>query len=752
MLLPFHPDRLRGAAVAMLLLLAGLPFAAAQPDDPYPVKVSAFASQDAIRPGDSFAVAVEFAMTGKFHIYGPAENEGTPTNVVPLPTEGFVFGEPVFPATGEMDVFGQKLAVYEKTIHVIVPVRAPQGVRAGTTVTLRLAATYAACDDRRCLPPQSDRRIEIPLRMEASGTPVKALRQDVFGAAPVPAQDDPATTAEEADSSGIPDDYPVRLEVFASQDAVRPGDRFHVAVAFRMEDTYHIYGPKEASGTPTAVTASPTPGFTFGAPIYPEPHGVPLFGATLQVYEKTVHVLVPVTAAADVAPGDATLRFQAAFAACDDKSCLEPVPEAVVVLPVRVVPAGSSVKPTRAEVFAAVSRAGNGGIGDPGSTGSAPKGNGEGGDPKGVNPVPGNDPVGKGADASAGGSESAGKGPAGAAGPSASEIDRMGFVLALLYGLAWGLGAGLSPCVYPMIPVTLAYFGSQSGQSRPKTLLMAFVYVAGIVVTYATLGLIVGRAGEDLGAYAANPWVVGIVVAVFVALALSMFGLYEIRLPSALTSKLEDAGSRRGGFIGSFLLGLVLGFVAAPCVGPFAGALIISAATKPPLEGFLMLSSFGFGMGVPLLFIAVFSATLPKPGMWMVRLKEGFGYLILGMAIYFALPLTPKYIPEWVPFGLAGVLGMVFATFLGAFTPLAPEAGTGRMVLKSVAVLAAIFAAFTFFACLNRLMPVFPAGVAAPGGATAAEKKIAWVRDFEEGMALAAKEKKPVYLDFTADW
>lgn len=491
----------------------------------------------------------------------------------------------------------------------------------------------------------------------------------------------------------------VQVGARASQEAVKPGDRFEVAVEFVIQSGFHIYGPLENQGTPTVVTADPTPGFAFGEAVYPEPKIVEMFGEKLKVYEKSLTVKVPVTVAADAKPGDAKLKLHYTYAACDESSCLPPVSDQLLEVAVKVA----------ASVAAQQTTGGSGA-----ETTSTAKGD--------VVPA-----------------------------DFGQQVEKKGLILGLLFGFGMGILASLTPCVFPMIPVTVSFFVAESGQSRAKAFLMACVYVSGIVLTYSVLGLIVGRAGEDIGAYSADPWVVGVLVAVFLTLAVSMFGAFEIRLPSSLTTRLESAGGNRGGFLGAFILGLVLGFVAAPCVGPFAGSLIVYASTQPPVVGFLCLSTFGLGMGVPFLFVAIFSSSLVRPGAWMERLKQGSAFFLLGMAVYFMKPLAPKYLPEALLYLLAALVGMPFAAFLGAFTPLAADAGLGRVTLKALGVLVGLFAACAFIAGVNHWMPLLPQ-TAGSENAVKAEEKIAWVRDFEEGMALAARSKRPVFVDFTADW
>src|SRR5262245_26034028 len=192
------------------------------------------------------------------------------------------------------------------------------------------------------------------------------------------------------------------------------------------------------------------------------------------------------------------------------------------------------------------------------------------------------------------------------------------------FALGSGLLAGFSPCVYPMIPITLAIFGVKAGTPRVRALTLASVYVLGIAVMFGVLGTACAMTGKKFGVHLGSPWVVWPLAIFFFAMGLSMFGAFEVSLPSGLQQRLSKVGGR--GFGGAFLMGLVGGLIAAPCTGPpLAGILAYVATTRDAVQGFALLATYAAGIGVPFWAIAGFSMQLPRSGRWMEAVKSVFG-------------------------------------------------------------------------------------------------------------------------------
>src|SRR3954470_17084083 len=204
-----------------------------------------------------------------------------------------------------------------------------------------------------------------------------------------------------------------------------------------------------------------------------------------------------------------------------------------------------------------------------------------------------------------------------------------------------GFLTSLTPCVYPMIPITLGIFGARGKDvSRARRLLLATAYVVGMGLTYAVLGVTFAMLGGSAGALLANPFVIIPIVILFIAMAASLFGAFELNLPASWQAKLNQGGGK--GFGGAFAMGLVGGFIAAPCTGPFlAGLLAFVTTTNSVVGGGSLLFVYALGMGVLFWVLAAAAMSLPKSGKWMDTVKSIGGMLLLVGAIYFLRPLLP---------------------------------------------------------------------------------------------------------------
>lgn len=301
-------------------------------------------------------------------------------------------------------------------------------------------------------------------------------------------------------------------------------------------------------------------------------------------------------------------------------------------------------------------------------------------------------------------------------------LERRGLPIALLLVFVWGLGLNLTPCVYPVIPLTVSFFGGQAQGNSRRVFGLAALYVLGMATMYSALGVVAALSGRLFGVALQSPWVMGGVAAILVLLALSMFGLYEIRMPSAWMQK---AGARAGA-AGAYGMGLLVGVVAAPCIGPVVLALLtFVAARQNAAFGFLIFFVLSLGLGLPYLFLAVFSGSLsrlPRAGLWMEAVKSIFGWVLIAMAAYFLRTLVPEPAGGWL---LPAVLA------LGGLA-LAVRAGSLRWPSR-LAVAALFLAAAVFF--LPRKLP--------------ASTSPAW-RPYSQ--AAVASAGRPAVIDFSAVW
>ncbi|WP_052571730.1 protein-disulfide reductase DsbD family protein [Geothrix fermentans] len=319
-----------------------------------------------------------------------------------------------------------------------------------------------------------------------------------------------------------------------------------------------------------------------------------------------------------------------------------------------------------------------------------------------------------------------------------------GLLWSLLLVFLAGMGASLTPCVYPMIPITMAIVGAK-GSGKARGFALSAVLVLGMAVTYTTLGVLAARSGAAFGAFAQKPAFLIPVSLLFAAFALSLFGAFEIALPQGLALKLQGDGSRKG-FGGAFLMGLVLGPLSAPCVGPVIGAVLVGIAQQGDVfMGGLQLFVFALGMGVLFLAVGTFSAALPKSGDWLTRFKQGMGLVVLGFAAW----NVRLVVPDWANFAMWTVVMLAGAAVFGAFEAASGLVGQLRkgfaLLLLSLALLLGVR---TVEAYLK--VDLLPKG----GAAVAAQDEHAgWMeQDLEGALAKAKAEKKVVLVDIYADW
>jgi thiol:disulfide interchange protein DsbD len=304
--------------------------------------------------------------------------------------------------------------------------------------------------------------------------------------------------------------------------------------------------------------------------------------------------------------------------------------------------------------------------------------------------------------------------------------------------LGFGLLTSLTPCVYPMIPITLAIFGAK-GVGRSRAAALASAYVAGIAVLFGGLGTTFGLLGKAFGAYLGNPWVVVPLALFFIAMALSMFGAFELALPQGLQERLSRVGGR--GFGGAFLMGLVAGLIAAPCTGPpLAGLLAYISTTRDAAFGFVLCAVYGLGVGLPFLLIAAFSMSLPRSGAWMESVKSVFGIVLLTAALYYLKNVAPplehftsreaRFAGVMAALVVAGVaLGAVHLSFFH-------DGALGR-ARKGFGVALAVVG---LFGATNWVLT--------PKGAT----ELRWLTDEPAALADARAAGRPLLVDFRANW
>ena len=498
-----------------------------------------------------------------------------------------------------------------------------------------------------------------------------------------------------------PADKLVQVSVAPVQ--IPAGGTANVTVHLTLLPGWHVNAnpPALDYNIPTKVELSGTAGVTAGAARYPKgsSHKFAFEEKPLLVYDSAADVLLPVSAAATAVPGAHTLTGKVEFQACNDQVCLAPasVPFTVQV----TVSAGAAQAATTPDTASAPA-------GDslktfataPTSGGTAPR--------------------------------TGGSGSAVAKNRLEQTLAKggLGWILALFVG---GLLLNLTPCVFPMLGVTVSIFGARRKQPLPKVITTAILYVLGICVTYTALGVVAALTGGLFGSALQSVWVNVVLGGLMLVLSLGMFGVYEMQPPTWLMDKL--GGAQATNFAGAFVSGLGVGIIAAPCVGPFVVAVLALIAQKGDVGfGVRTMFTLSLGLGFPYLFLAMFSnllQALPRSGDWMVWVKHAFGTLMVAIGLYYlCIGFAPTLTPWLVPAAL--VLGGLWLGFIdksagakGAFKLFTQLAG-------GVALFGGILAGVTLYDAAAHTMTFKPYDAAAVRASIAAGR--------------------PVMLDFSADW
>lgn len=472
----------------------------------------------------------------------------------------------------------------------------------------------------------------------------------------------------------------VSLAVTPDAPAVARGGAVGIEVTATIVPGWHINGhqPNQPFLKPTTLTLS-VPGETRVDPVsYPQPalRKFAFAGDTeLRVYagkvELTTALYVPADYGADRARIEAVLQYQA----CSDTTCERPTTASAEV-ELRVVEPAAAVD---------------------GSGAAA-------------------------ADTSDAGSDSAVV--------LGDWLARRGLVFTLAAVALLGLGLNLTPCVYPLISVTIAYFGGQA-RRRGQVVGLAALYVLGIALSFSVMGLIAALSGGMFGAALQKPLVVLFIAAVMIALALANFGVYQLQPPAVLLRWVGGAGS---GAAGAVFMGLTMGIVAAPCVGPIVvGLLVFVGSRQDPWLGFLLFFVLALGMGLPYLALAAAAGSLrrlPRSGEWLLWTERLFGCILLSLAAYYLATLLPEPVKPWL---LPAVIGLS-----GLYLGFVERAGRSMPSFRFVKAVVGIG------------MLAVAAWLAQPVSITQA---IAW-EPYEQWSSPehGANGEKPLLLDFGAEW
>lgn len=336
------------------------------------------------------------------------------------------------------------------------------------------------------------------------------------------------------------------------------------------------------------------------------------------------------------------------------------------------------------------------------------------------------------------------------------------FIIAAFFG--FGLLLAFTPCVFPMIPILGSIIAGQENPSTGRSFSLSVVFVLAMALTYTVAGVLAGLFGAELNIQAMlqNPWILGTFAAIFIALALAMFGFYDLQLPSSWQAKLSEVSNRRAGgtFAGVGAMGVLSALIVGPCVAaPLAGALIFLAQTGDAVLGGSALFAMSLGMGLPLIAVGTGAGkVLPKAGPWMNATKAVFGVLLLGVAVW----MIGRLVPVQVEMVLWAVLLIVSAIYMGALEPVREAMSGWRYLWKGLGVAMIIYGIILVVGASaggsDPLQPLRYTALTAGPGTTADQptrvefQQVKGVEGFREALQEANARGEPVMLEFYADW
>jgi thiol:disulfide interchange protein DsbD len=397
----------------------------------------------------------------------------------------------------------------------------------------------------------------------------------------------------------------VRVDIIQSQDRYEAGTSYPLLFRLSIADKWFIHGPaKEEDLVPTEFAFEEHSRIRIKDLLFPITENMKLDYLPEPVALFSGEILVRGTLALpeDTPHGEHVLKGKISYQACSVSSCLPP--ESIPLsISLTVVPPGSATKAVNQETFLAYEK-----------------------------------------------------------GISTGMVVGTGLWLTLIGFFVGGLALNLTPCIYPLIPITVSYFGGRE-QGRGATAIHAFLYLAGLAVMNSILGVWASLSGRMVGSALQHPVVLVLMACLFIAFATSSFGLWELRLPAGLT---RSASRRFSGYFGTLFMGLTIGIIAAPCLGPFILGLLTYVAQKgDPVMGFLSFFALSIGLGLPLAVLAFFSGAvtrLPFSGDWMLWIRKFMGWVLIAMAAYMISPLIPE---EWGRSSLMALIPLAVAVHLG---------------------------------------------------------------------------------------
>lgn len=673
------------------------------------VVATLLADREAIAPGQTFRLGVQFKLDPDWHIYWPTPGEpdapAMPTTLELKMPAGFTASRPLFPPPKEHDAgVDGKLYILEGKPVVLFDVQAPATL-AAKSVTLEVNAGWLVCE-KSCIRGDAELSLTLPVATDAAAS--KPANAEVFksAAAALPV---PAAQAK----------Y-LRIGGATSPSSIKPGDKFEVVITLDVEAAHHIQSskPRDKSLVATRLFIEPGEGLELGKPKYPPGKTREIEGlGKVSEYSGRVEIRVPVEATEDFKKS-VVLHGVLSYQACDDK--------------------GTCFPPIRAAFEMAVQRDGA----PPAST-----------SPVAVAAIP-DDPATGSADGAA---------PAAAATERQHWLERVqrwferGGVLGYL-GLAviGGFLLNFMPCVLPVISLKVLSFVKQAQESRFRVAMLGLTFAAGIIASYLVLAWLAFAAEKTWGGLFQYPQVIIGLAAVVTAFSLSLFGVFTLSPPAAVDQLgAKVAGEGLGSAFGMGILATLLG---TACTAPFLSFVIAIAVKQTATVGVLIFAAAGFGMAFPYILLTLNPAWLrfvPRAGPWMKTFEQVMGFVLLGTVLWVIYPLPNQITGKGLIWALCFVLAVSFAAWLYGRVEFGAEPGK-RIRYYGGALLVIVLGWYLPFRQFNTIESLQAEAVALRMGNTAVvenwDKEIPW-RPYRRADAMSmVAAGHTVFIDYTADW
>jgi thiol:disulfide interchange protein DsbD len=689
---------MRKLLTGLILSLGLAGFAQAQSDDGLlPVEQAFKLTARVAGPGK---VALHWDIAKDYYLYRSRIKAKTTQ-------EGAMLGALELPAGKQKhDEFLGEVEIYHDSVDATLPYTLADAAAKTLAVTISVQGCHEV-DPKICYPPHA-----TPVTLELPAAAAPAADTAPGGAEPLLKLGGASSLGGAADRTPLPPEQAFVFEAIAASPT-------SLLARWTMPKGYYLYRDK------STVTLAGGDGVRVGAPRWPEgvPHTDEHFGEVVVYFDQ---VELPLPLARD--RGEAQkIKVHAEYQGCQDDGICYPVMtrEIDVDLP------AATAQELEAAKAAFVPAAANPAQPSPGADAPTSPASGRG-------------------DSISGQSEE----QVLAANLSSNRL------LALLSFFGFGLMLAFTPCVFPMIPILSGIIaGSGENISTRRAFVLSLVYVLATCVVFTAAGVVAGLAGANLQAAFQKPWILWSFAGVFVLLSLSMFGFYELQLPSSLQTRLADLSNRQkgGSLIGVAIMGLLSALIVGPCVAPpLAAAVLYISQTRDPVFGGLALFVLSLGMGAPLVVFGTAAGRyLPRAGAWMNAVKAVFGVLFLGLAIWMLSRILDGV---WIML-MSGALLIGSAVYLGALERL-PEGVSGWSRLwKAIGVMLLLLGASQLIGAAaggrDVLRPL--GGIVAAGGKESAAgelafRKIKTVADLDREVAAAAQGGRRVMLDFYADW